>query len=397
VGGGIVEPVTAVSYGREIAVHANSRRDRRSLLAIARRIDFLMIGAAVALSLIGAVMVYTATRSGVDGLSGHAFLERQAIWIVVGVVVMVVVAAIDYRQFRHFGYWIYGLVILSLVGVFALHEPSAYGAARWYPLGPLDLQPSEFAALGVVIAVATYCSNRQGVLTFKSTLGLLLIAGVPMLLVYKQPDLGTTIILGVSVAGMMLAADVRLRYLALLGVLVVGGAFFAIHLHILKSYQLDRLTCFLHPTKDITGCNWDLTQSRNAIASGGVHGTGLGRGLATNLALIPNQQNDFIFSAVGEQLGFVGSVVVIGLYGIIALRMLRAAQMAKDTFGRVVCVGALAFLSFSVFENIGMTIGLTPITGIPLPFVSYGGSALFAFYAAIGLVLSIELRRVLRR
>jgi rod shape determining protein RodA len=395
VGSSIVAGVTAVSYGREITVH--SQRERHPLLGALRHIDFVLIGAALMLSVLGIVMVYTATRSGAAGLSGHAYLMRQSIWVVAGVVVMAVVASIDYRHFRQWGYVAYGLVLLSLIGVFALNEPTAYGAARWYPLGPLDLQPSEFAALGVIIAVATYCSKRQGVLGFRQTVGLLVMAGIPMLLVYKQPDLGTTIIIGISLAAMMLAADIRLRYLALLFVMVAVAFYLAVHLHILKAYQLDRLTCFLHPARNIQGCNWDLTQSRDAISAGGTYGTGLGHGLATNLSLIPNQQNDFIFSAVGEQLGFVGSVVVISLFGVISLRILRAAQMAKDTFGRLVCAGTLAFLAFSVFENIGMTIGIMPITGIPLPFISYGGSALFAFYAAIGLVVNVEMRRLPRR
>jgi rod shape determining protein RodA len=212
-------------------------------------------------------------------------------------------------------------------------------------------------------------------------------------LVYGQPDLGTTIILGVTLAAMLVAAGVRVRYLLMLTVMVVGGFFLAIHLHVLKQYQLERLTSFLHQGQNTQSSNYDLSQSTNAIASGGFWGTGVFRGTATNLGYVPNQQTDFIFSAVGEQLGFVGSLVVIGLFGIIGLRALRAAQIARDNFGRMVCAGALAFLAFSVFENIGMTVGLTPITGIPLPFISYGGSASFAFFATVGLVANVEMRR----
>jgi rod shape determining protein RodA len=274
---------------------------------------------------------------------------------------------------------------------------SAQGAQRWYQLGALQLQPSEFAAIGLIIAVATFSSRRKGVLEFREMIALLVLAGLPMVLVYLQPDLGTTIILGVTMSAMLVAAGVRVRYLVMLAVMVVGGFFLAIHLHVLKPYQLERLTSFLHQSQGTQGPNYDLAMSKATISSGGFHGTGLFKGSSTNLGYVPNQQTDFIFSAVGEQLGFVGGAVVIGLFGIIALRALRAAQMARDNFGRMVCAGALAFVAFSVFENIGMTIGLAPITGIPLPFISYGGSASFAFFATVGLVANVEMRRAVRK
>jgi rod shape determining protein RodA len=280
--------------------------------------------------------------------------------------------------------------------VFALGK-SVYGSQRWYQLGPLQLQPSEFAVLALIVVIATYCGRRTGVLAFRETMALLVLAGIPLVLVYKQPDLGTTIILGITLAAMLLAAGVRMRYLAMLLVCVVGGFYLAIHLHILQKYQLDRLTSFLQQNKGLRTTNYDVNMSKNAISAGGTYGTGIGKGAATNLSFIPNQETDFIFSAVGEQLGFVGSAVVIALFGVISFRMMRAAQMAKDTFGRLLAAGSLAFLSFSVFENVGMATGIMPVTGIPLPFISYGGSASFAFFACIGLVVNVEMRRVARR
>lgn len=392
----MVGGVTAVPYGREVAV--STRRDRRSLLALLRHVDFLMLGCTFALALLGVVMVYSATRGSLlqQGLSTRYYLERQAMWVVIGAVIMVAVAAVDYRHYREWGYAVYGLILLSLVGVFAVGR-SAFGAERWYQLGPLQLQPSEFAALGLIIAIATYCSRRQGALALREVVGLLLLAGVSMMLVYKQPDLGTTIILCVTLAAMMLAAEIRLRYLALLFAFVGLAFFAAIELHLLHSYQLNRLFCFLHQNKDLQSCNYELNWARNTVSAGGVRGVGLFHGEATNLGMIPNQSTDFIFSAVGEQFGFIGSIVMLGLFGVVALRMLRAARLAKDQFGRLLCVGALAFLSFSVFENVGMNIGIMPITGIPLPFISYGGSAAFAFFAAVGLVLNVEMRRLPRR
>lgn len=343
-------------------------------------------------------MVYSATREQLIQAGGdpHAYLKRQLMWVAIGLVVMVAVGLFDYHVYQQWGYVIYGLVVSGLIGVFVIGK-SQYGSVRWYQFGPLQLQPSEFAAIGLIIAVATYCSRRTGVLEFREMLGILVLAGVPMALVFKQPDLGTTIILGVTLAAMLVAAGVRVRYLVLLFVIVVGAFVLALHAHLLKPYQLQRLTGFLHPNAGQSSYNYDATQSKIAIAGGGATGTGLFHGTSTNGLLIPNQQNDFIFSAVGEQLGFLGAAVVIGLFGIIAFRMLRAAQTARDGFGRLLCSGALVFLAFSVFENIGMAIGIMPITGIPLPFLSYGGSASFAFFATVGLVLSVEMRRLGRR
>jgi rod shape determining protein RodA len=367
-------------------------RERHPLLVLLRHVDLALIASAIALGLVGVVMVYSATRSEY----GHYYLTRQLVWVALGIVTMVVVMLFDYRRFKQMGYLIYGLVVLSLVGVFVVGK-SAAGAERWYQLGALQLQPSEFAAIGLIVVLATFSSRRKGVLEFREMLAILVLAGIPMVLVYLQPDLGTTIILGVTLTALLVAAGVRVRYLAMLAVLVVGGFFLAIHLHLLKQYQLERLTSFLHQGQGTQGVNYDLYQSKATISSGGFRGTGLFKGTSTNLGYVPNQETDFIFSAVGEQLGFVGAAVVIGLFGIIALRALRAAQIARDSFGRMICAGALAFLAFSVFENIGMTIGITPITGIPLPFISYGGSASFAFFATVGLVANVEMRRTARK
>jgi rod shape determining protein RodA len=383
--------VTTVLSGHEPVVGI-TRRERHPILVLLRHVDLALIGSAVALSLIGVVMVYSATRAEY----GHYYLTRQLVWVVLGIVIMVVVMLFDYRRFRQVGYVLYGLILLSLVGVFIVGK-SAQGAQRWYQFGALQLQPSEFAAIGLIIALATFSSRRKGVLELREMIAILLLAGLPMVLVYEQPDLGTTIILGVTLSAMLVAAGVRVRYLALLAVMVVGGFVLAIHVHLLKEYQLERLTSFLHQSKNTQSTNYDLSQSKETISSGGFWGTGLFKGPATNLGYVPNQQTDFIFSAVGEQLGFVGSAVVTGLFGIIAFRSLRAAQIARDSFGRMVCAGALAFVAFSAFENIGMTIGIMPITGIPLPFISYGGSASFAFFATVGLVANVEMRRMARK
>jgi rod shape determining protein RodA len=349
----------------------------------------------VVLTVIGFVMIYSATRMQLiaAGLSPHYYLEHQILYAVLGIVLMVVTALIDYRNLETFGYVIYGATVLLLAAVLVPHIGSAaLGSQRWFQLGPLQLQPSEFGALGLVVAAATYLSHHERDIGLRQFAILLLLAGAPMLLVVKQPDLSTAIIMGVVFAAMLIMGGVRLRYLVLLLVLVVLAFGGALELGLLHHYQLTRLTSFLHQNSSTEGSNYNLHQSLVTIGSGGATGSGLFRGLQTNNGYVPEQSTDFIFTAVGEQLGFVGSAVVLGLFGLIALRMLRAIRTARDNFGRLLCAGALAFLVFSVFENVGMTIGIMPIGGIPLPFVSYGGSALFAFFVTIGVVLNVEMR-----
>ena len=348
-------------------------------------------------------MVWSATRYSAPavGLSSRYYLEHQLIFASLGFVVMLVVALVDYRVYQRFGYFLYGLVVVALMAVFVVgthgNVVTDGTSVRWFAFGPLQVQPSEFGVLGLMIVVSLYCARHQHELDLKRLMIVLCLAGVPMLLVMKQPDLGTTIVMGIVLATMLVLAGVRVRLLALFAVLVVGGVFAAVHLHVLHAYQLGRLTSFVHPGTDTQGAGYQLAQSKIAIGSGGLHGTGLGHGTQTNLGYVPNQDTDFIFTAVGEQLGFLGSALVLGLFGIVAFRIMRAIQVTRDPFGRMLCAGALAFLVFSVFQNVGMTIGIMPITGIPLPFISYGGSALFAFFAAIGLVLSVEMRRFARR
>ena len=196
---------------------------------------------------------------------------------------------------------------------------------------------------------------------------------------------------------MIVTAGVRLRYLIVLAVLGAGGLIGAFHFGLIHSYQLTRLQAFLHQNQATSSSNYNLSQAMDAIAAGGMTGSGVFHGAATNGGFVPSQQTDFIFTAVGEQLGFAGGALVVGLFGVIAFRLLRAAQIARDSLGRLLCAGALAFIAFSVFQNIGMNVGLIPIAGIPLPFVSYGGSAMIVFFATVGLVVNVEMRRLARR
>ncbi len=363
-------------------------------------VDVVLATASVLVGCVGVVMVYTATRGTLlsQGLDPHYYLKRQALFVILGVVGMVAVSLIDYRRYESVAMAIYVLVVLSLLGVFVVGS-HALGSQRWYSLGPLQLQPSEFAVLGLILAVATYCSRRsEEGLAWRDVVRVLLLAALPIALVLAQPDLGTAIIMTVVLLVMLAVAGLPARILVILTVAAVLVVVAALESGLLHHYQIARLTSFLnqdspHQSAAEKTAIYNLQQSKNAIGSGGLFGTGLLHGAATNGGYVPEQQTDFIFTAVGEQLGFVGATAVLVLLGLISFRILRAAQLARDAFGRLLCAGIFTFLAFSVFQNAGMTMGIMPITGIPLPFLSYGGTAVLCFFLAVGVTLNVYARR----
>ncbi len=356
--------------------------------------DYSLLIATVMVAFLGVLMVYTATREKLvlAGLSPKYYLERQGIWVLLGIAAMLATVMIDYRHIKALGYVIYGGVVMGLLGVLTPIGKRALGAQRWFQLGPLQLQPSEFASLAIIIAVAIFLARESGPLPVKRLVGVLALAGVPMLLVVKQPDIGTAIILGVVLLAELVMA--RIRMLHLVGLLLAGalGIYVVIHLGILQSYQLKRLTSFVNPAGTYSNTGYNLAQSKIAIGAGGVFGKGLFHGTQTNLAYVPEQQTDFIFTAVGEQLGFVGAGLLLAAFGFICWRVWRVVAVARDQLGRLLAAGVLALLAFSIFQNAAMTMGIMPITGIPLPFMSYGGSAALSFFTAIGIVLGIGMR-----
>jgi len=358
------------------------------------RFDLVLVGGTVVLALIGVVMIYSATRGWLtlDGSDPHYFLKRQGIFMVIGLIVMVVVSQFDYRRFEQVSTVLYIGILVALVAVLA--TPARLGSQRWFPLGPLQLQPSEFATLVLIIAIATYCTRRPEGLEFRDLVRLVLMSALPILLVIKQPDLGTAIVMTVILMVMLAVAGMPGRYLVLLIVGAVVLVVFAINVGLLQHYQIERLTSFISPNGASQSATYNVDQAKDAIAHGGVFGRGLFHGALTNLAYVPEQQTDFIFSAVGEQVGLVGAGVLLAIYGVVAWRILRTAQLAHDNYGRLLCTGIFALLVFSVFENVGMNMGIMPVTGIPLPFLSYGGSAMIGFFAAIGIVISVHNRSV---
>jgi len=365
--------------------------------------DFILVVATLMVSAIGVVMVYTATRGPLlaAGDDPKSFLKKQGLFVVLGVITMLVVAVFDYRRLEPLATVLYWLIVLALVGVFVVGS-SAQGAARWFSLGPLQLQPSEFAVLALILAIASYCARRdEDGLAWRDVFRLLILAGIPIVLVLLQPDLGTAMIMVIVLLVMLAVAGLPIRILVMLLIGTALVALVAVEGGLLHHYQIARLTTFLNPNNKSTNpyvqsAIYNLQEAKNAIGSGGLLGSGIGHGAQTNLGYVPEQQTDFIFTAVGEQLGFVGAVGLLSLLGVIAWRVLHAAVVSRDIFGRLVCAGLFAFIAFSVFQNAGMTMGIMPITGIPLPFVSYGGTAVLVFFSAVGLALSVGARRRFR-
>lgn len=364
----------------------------------ARHLDLALVGTAVALALVGLAMVYSATNKSLSTF-GHdpgLYLKKQAVYLVIGLVVMVAAAAIDYRLFKIYAGFLYigSVVLLALV-----QTPlgtSAKGAQRWFQFGGFQLTPSLFARLGLVVMLAAYLSEVKGELDLASVVRATTLAAVPMFLVFIQPDIGTSIILAAVLVALLVVSGAKARHLAVLALAAAIAIFGAFQLHIIKDYQIQRLTSFLDPQADVQRAGYNKQQAEIAIGAGGLVGKGYLHGSQTNLDYVPAQHTDFIFTVVGEELGFVrGAIPVLILFGILLWRAFRIALLAKDPFGTFVAVGVAAMIAIQVFVNIGMTIGIMPITGIPLPFISYGGSAMIADFAGIGLLLGIHMRRFL--
>ena len=354
-------------------------------------LDVTLLGAVLAIAGLGVLMVYSASRN--LGADEQFFLRRQAVFALIGVGVMALVATIDYRIFRDFAPLIYVASVASLFLVLSPLGSNRRGAQAWFQLGGFQLQPSELAKVGLIVTIAAYAAAHRGDLDGRRLLVALGLAAAPMALINLQPDLGTVLVFAAIVMGTLLVAGARPRHMALLTLAGVIAVVAVLQLGVLKDYQKERLGAFLNPTENTERAAYNLNQSKIAIANGSLTGKGLFQGTQTKLSYVPEQHTDFIFTVVGEELGLVGSGLVLSLFALVVWRTWRAAALAKDLSGTVICVGVLAMLVFQVFENVGMTMGIMPITGIPLPFMSYGGSATIASFAAVGLVLNVHMRR----
>jgi rod shape determining protein RodA len=374
----------------------------RSLLArafarnsVLRQMDWILVVVVAGLSAIGILLVWSATQPSLiaAGDDGRTYLKKQLLNVVIGLVLMMVVSFFDSRQLRAWAPWIFAATLLALAAVRVAGQ-DINGARAWFDLpGGFQVEPSEFAKVALVLIIAAVFSRaRGGTPGIRSVLIALACAAPLIALVAIEPALGVALVLVVVTAVMVVLSGARLRVIAALAVIVGGGIYTAAHMHVLKSYQLTRFTSFLHPSADLAGAGYNAAQAKIAIGSGGLLGTGLFHGQVVAGHFVPSQDTDFIFTVAGEELGFVGCIVIVVLLGLVIARALRIAARADDLFGVLVASGVAIWFAWQSFVNIGMTIGIMPITGLPLPFISYGGSAVFADMIAIGLLQSVRRR-----
>ncbi len=385
-----------------IAQVLNRAHRRRELQSPAWFADYSLGLSAIAVACVGIAMNYSATwRSfAFDGEDPWTVARRQAIFVGIGVVVMVIAAVIDYRVLRFYATPAY-LAVLVALGALLRWGPEIRNARSWFelPLFGFQLQPSEFAKLVVIVSLAAFVANHEGYLRIDTLFNAGLLLVVPMSLIYLQPDLGTMLVFVAVSMGMLLVARARLRHIVLItlvGILLLVLVFSIDALQgprLLSETQRNRLTAFLDQDFEPLDASYNLRQSQIAIGAGGVWGQGWKQGTQTNLDLVPEQHNDFIFTALGEEFGFVGGSLLLALYAYMSVRIWQIARSAGDHFGRLLAVGVLSMLLFQVFQNVGMTLGIMPITGIPLPFMSHGGSATVTAFAAVGVVINVGARR----
>jgi rod shape determining protein RodA len=361
-----------------------------------RALDPILIGATLSISALSLLMVYSATRErlSIEGVDELYLVKRQGAAITVGVLLMAVLLAVDYRKLRDFSVLAYGATVVLLLAVLSPLGSSARGAQAWFALpGGFQLQPSELAKFGIIVALAGYLNTHRGQLDSWRLTVTMVLAAVPLVLVMLQPDFGTVMVLGLIVIALLAVAGASFRHVIVLTLLGVTFVFAIVNLGMLQEYQVDRLTSLVNQGDDRRTTTYNTDQSKIAIENGGFDGRGFGNGTQTAGGFVPEQHTDFIFTAVGEELGFVGGATLLALFALVIWRTWRAATIARDLFGTLVCVGVLAMFAFQIFENIGMTMGIMPVTGIPLPFMSYGGSSTITAFACVALVANVSMRR----
>jgi rod shape determining protein RodA len=372
-----------------------------SLGGYLRSMDWVLLAATLALSAFGLFMLYSATHADTNISTPFFYVRSQSIGLVIGFAFLFMISMVNYRWISRWRNYIYVatllLLVMTLLPVIGAGSETV-GANRWIDLRVFRLQTSELAKLLLIVSLAGVLADGTALRhRFRFVVLSVVYVLVPMALVFLQPDLGTAMVFGAILVTMLVVWGIRLPHL---GILAGTGLFAAVMalrvlpsafgVHILKGYQLQRLTLFLDPERDPTGTGYQLTQSKIAVGSGMFTGKGYLKGTQTHLNFLPEHHTDFIFAVVGEELGFMGGVLLLGLFAVIVWRALRIARMSEDMYGRLIATGIAGVLVFMVFVNIGMTIGIMPVTGIPLPFVSFGSSSLVVFLMMIGLLESIQ-------
>lgn len=384
-------------------IHAGTRPQRTTA---SRRVSFLrwaeidrvLLAAVLLLSVLGCVLVWSATleRDDLTGGDTRAFLLKQVVNVVIGLGLMALVVVTDHRWVRILAPIGYLVAVVGLLLVLVMGT-TVNGSRSWLMLGGMSFQPSELAKLAVIVGMALVVAERSD-RRWRDRVGnvdvllMLLVAGLPAVLILAQPDLGTMLVLTATVFGVIAASGADRRWLGVLTVGGIGAAAFAVLSGMLKEYQVDRFLAFTNPALDPKGAGYNVEQARIAVGNGGLFGQGLFQGSQTQSGFVPEQHTDFVFTVAGEELGLVGAALIVLLLGVILWRALRIAARTDDVFGRIAAAGIACWFGFQAFQNIGMCLGIMPVTGVPLPFVSYGGSSMFAGMLAIGLLQNIHLR-----
>ncbi|MBM9459290.1 rod shape-determining protein RodA [Nocardioides sp. zg-536] len=360
--------------------------------------DLVLLGAVLLLSLIGCLLIWSATleRDDLTGGDSREYLVKQGINVALGLVLMATVVMTDHRWVRILAPIGYLLAVVGLVLVLVMGS-TINGSRSWLMIGGMSLQPAELAKLAVVLGMALVVAERSegrwrdrvGTL---DVLLMLAVAAVPAVLILAQPDLGTMLVLTATVFGVIAASGAHRSWLGGLAAGGIGVAAFAVISGFLKPYQVDRFMAFTNPDLDPRGAGYNVEQARIAVGNGGTFGQGLFQGSQTQSGFVPEQHTDFVFTVAGEELGLVGAAAIVALLGVVLWRTLRIAARTDDLFGRIVAAGIACWFGFQAFQNIGMCLGIMPVTGVPLPFVSYGGSSMFAGLLAVGLLQNIHLR-----
>jgi rod shape determining protein RodA len=365
-----------------------------------RHLDLGLLLIVAALIVIGLFLLYSATNQTLrqDELDPFSRVNKQAFTAVIGIVLILLIATFDYRFFKVYAGFIFGacLVLLALLHVPGL-EASSAGTTNYIDIpgvSLLQISPSEFAKIGLIVMLAAMLSEiRSAVPELRDVVRVCTVAVVTMAAVFINVEIGTTIVLVAITVGILVVAGTRARHLAALGVAAVVMILLAFQLGAIKDYQVDRLTAFFDRANSPEDARYNLDQSLIAVGSGGLFGKGYLSGTQTNLDYVPEQHTDFIFTVAGEEFGFVGAASVLALFGLLLWRAIRIAYLSKDPFGTYVAAGIASMFAIQIFVNVGMVVGIMPITGIPLPFLSYGGSAMIVNCIAVGMLLNVHMRR----
>ena len=380
-------------------IAARQRLYRRNRQSLVHGFDPVLTAVVGLLLFIGTLLVWAATRDWYtrNGLDGQYYLKRHIINIMIGLVLAYGTTVIDYRLLRAYTPFLWGAGVLGLIIVLIPGLGSEVnGAKAWIALpGGFQIQPAELAKIAIIIGMSMILSERShdsDEPTSKDVMQSLAIAAIPVLLIILQPDMGTILIISAAVVTIIAVSGAPAKWVAGLLLIAVLGGFVAVKAGVISEYQVNRLQTFVDPNADTQGAGYQLRQARITVGSGGLIGTGLFNGPQTNGRFVPEQQTDFIFTVAGEELGFLGSGAILILYLILLLRGFSIARRTNDPFGRLVCTGVIAWFAFQLFENIGMTLGLMPMTGVPLPFISYGGSSMFATLIGVGLLQNVHAR-----